>query len=133
MSGGVDSSVTARLLSEKVRNIDAINCNTTHKLCWPFYRTMISPPSSCGIGTLEMSPERTRAANGKKTGRTCSESVASWMSHAEWCAHISRFVIAALRFDQVDLSREYWLRVFEPCLSMWEEGYTPNPDIWCNK
>ncbi|TFY59952.1 hypothetical protein EVG20_g7600 [Dentipellis fragilis] len=33
----------------------------------------------------------------------------------------------------VDLSREYWLRVFEPSLKSWEAGDTPNPDIWCNK
>ena len=37
------------------------------------------------------------------------------------------------RFGQDDLTRQYWLRVFEPCLSMWEKGFTPNPDIWCNK
>lgn len=34
---------------------------------------------------------------------------------------------------QVDLSREYWTRVFEPALELWEAGHTPNPDIWCNK
>ena len=34
---------------------------------------------------------------------------------------------------QVDLSREYWTRVFEPALEQWEAGSTPNPDIWCNK
>lgn len=39
----------------------------------------------------------------------------------------------ALKSGQVDLSRQYWLRVFEPSLSMWERGYTPNPDVWCNK
>ncbi|KAI0759510.1 tRNA 5-methylaminomethyl-2-thiouridylate-methyltransferase [Irpex lacteus] len=33
----------------------------------------------------------------------------------------------------VDLSREYWTRVFEPSLAAWEAGATPNPDIWCNK
>ncbi|KAI0797492.1 tRNA-specific 2-thiouridylase, partial [Abortiporus biennis] len=33
----------------------------------------------------------------------------------------------------VDLSREYWTRVFEPSLHTWETGGTPNPDIWCNK
>jgi tRNA U34 2-thiouridine synthase MnmA/TrmU len=34
---------------------------------------------------------------------------------------------------QVDLSREYWTRVFEPSLKFWESGITPNPDVWCNK
>jgi tRNA-specific 2-thiouridylase len=34
---------------------------------------------------------------------------------------------------KVDLSREYWTRVFEPSLKAWELGVTPNPDVWCNK
>lgn len=34
---------------------------------------------------------------------------------------------------QVDLSRQYWLRVFVPALKQWELGQTPNPDVWCNK
>ncbi|EJD53228.1 5-methylaminomethyl-2-thiouridylate-methyltransferase [Auricularia subglabra TFB-10046 SS5] len=33
----------------------------------------------------------------------------------------------------VDLSRQYWLRVFEPALRMWERGMTPNPDVDCNR
>ncbi|KAI0080508.1 5-methylaminomethyl-2-thiouridylate-methyltransferase [Panus rudis PR-1116 ss-1] len=35
--------------------------------------------------------------------------------------------------SMVDLSKEYWNRVFEPALKVWEEGGTPNPDVWCNK
>lgn len=34
---------------------------------------------------------------------------------------------------QIDLSREYWNRVFEPSLKTWEFGGTPNPDVWCNR
>ncbi|KAG2067501.1 5-methylaminomethyl-2-thiouridylate-methyltransferase [Suillus decipiens] len=33
----------------------------------------------------------------------------------------------------MDLSREYWTRVFEPSLKFWESGMTPNPDVWCHK
>ncbi|KAH7914022.1 tRNA-specific 2-thiouridylase [Hygrophoropsis aurantiaca] len=33
----------------------------------------------------------------------------------------------------IDLSREYWTQVFEPALSSWQSGVTPNPDVWCNK
>ncbi|KAH7107650.1 5-methylaminomethyl-2-thiouridylate-methyltransferase [Auriculariales sp. MPI-PUGE-AT-0066] len=32
-----------------------------------------------------------------------------------------------------DLSQQYWLRVFEPALGLWEQGMTPNPDIACNR
>ncbi|KAJ7077149.1 tRNA-specific 2-thiouridylase [Mycena belliarum] len=33
----------------------------------------------------------------------------------------------------IDLSKEYWNRVFEPALRDWEHGVTPNPDVWCNR
>ena len=33
----------------------------------------------------------------------------------------------------VDLSREYWTSVFEPALSDWRGGTTPNPDVGCNR
>ncbi|KAJ7364272.1 tRNA-specific 2-thiouridylase [Mycena albidolilacea] len=35
--------------------------------------------------------------------------------------------------QMIDLSKEYWNRVFEPSLRMWEDGITPNPDVWCNR
>ena len=34
---------------------------------------------------------------------------------------------------QIDLSMQYWNRVFEPSLRDWEAGISPNPDVWCNK
>lgn len=33
----------------------------------------------------------------------------------------------------VDLSKEYWSRVFEPSVGVWERGGTPNPDVDCNR
>ncbi|KAF8912210.1 tRNA-specific 2-thiouridylase [Gymnopilus junonius] len=35
--------------------------------------------------------------------------------------------------ELVDLSKEYWNRVFEPSLRQWEAGVSPNPDVWCNR
>ncbi|KAK7033304.1 tRNA-specific 2-thiouridylase MnmA [Favolaschia claudopus] len=35
--------------------------------------------------------------------------------------------------QMIDLSKEYWNRVFEPSLRMWEDGITPNPDVLCNR
>lgn len=32
----------------------------------------------------------------------------------------------------VDFSKDYWMRVFEPCVGVWENGGTPNPDVMCN-
>ncbi|KAH8818954.1 5-methylaminomethyl-2-thiouridylate-methyltransferase [Flagelloscypha sp. PMI_526] len=31
--------------------------------------------------------------------------------------------------EMVDLSREYWTRVFDPSLQAWQRGLTPNPDV----
>jgi len=33
----------------------------------------------------------------------------------------------------VDFTKEYWSRVFEPAITVWEGGGTPNPDIDCNR
>ncbi|KAJ7579048.1 tRNA-specific 2-thiouridylase [Mycena floridula] len=35
--------------------------------------------------------------------------------------------------QMVDLSRQYWTRVFGPALDAWAAGQTPNPDVWCNR
>lgn len=33
----------------------------------------------------------------------------------------------------VDFTKEYWTKVFEPAIGVWEGGGTPNPDIDCNR
>jgi tRNA-specific 2-thiouridylase len=33
----------------------------------------------------------------------------------------------------VDFTQEYWSKVFEPAIGVWEGGGTPNPDIDCNR
>ncbi|KAI0726679.1 tRNA-specific 2-thiouridylase [Fomitopsis betulina] len=96
MSGGVDSSVTAKLLSEKDYDLSAV-----------FMRNW-----------------DTRDESG--TDKGCE-----WEKDWEDVQQVCRKLDIPCRM--VDLSRQYWLRVFEPCLSMWEQGYTPNPDVWCNK
>lgn len=35
--------------------------------------------------------------------------------------------------ERVDLAREYWHDVFQPFLTAYEGGLTPNPDVWCNR
>ena len=35
--------------------------------------------------------------------------------------------------ERVNFEREYWTQVFEPMLEQYERGYTPNPDIGCNR
>lgn len=35
--------------------------------------------------------------------------------------------------DFVNFEKDYWLKVFEPMLEQYNLGYTPNPDVGCNK
>lgn len=38
-----------------------------------------------------------------------------------------------LPVDFVNFENDYWIDVFEPMLSSYKDGYTPNPDIGCNR
>lgn len=96
MSGGVDSSVVAKMLSEEQYDLSAV-----------FMRNW-----------------DTRDESG--TDRGC-EWEKDWEDVQRVCSMLD------IPCKMVDLSREYWTRVFEPSLRMWEAGATPNPDIWCNK
>ncbi|KAI0693356.1 tRNA-specific 2-thiouridylase [Cytidiella melzeri] len=96
MSGGVDSSVVAKLMAEQDYDLSAIfMCN------WD-----------------------TRDESGTDNG---CEWKKDWSDVQRVCKHLD------IPVEMVDLSREYWTRVFEPSLAAWEAGATPNPDIWCNK
>lgn len=53
-----------------------------------------------------------------------------WESVQRVCAHVG---IPEERVRLVDLSKEYWTRVFEPAINIWQEGGTPNPDVACNR
>ncbi|KAI0288208.1 tRNA methyltransferase [Russula brevipes] len=95
MSGGVDSSVTAKLLSEKDYDLSAI-----------FMRNW-----------------DTRDESGTDVG---CEWEKDWEDVQRVCKKLD------IPCQMVDLSKEYWLRVFEPAIRTWENGNTPNPDVWCN-
>ncbi|RPD66555.1 5-methylaminomethyl-2-thiouridylate-methyltransferase [Lentinus tigrinus ALCF2SS1-6] len=96
MSGGVDSSVTAKLLADQDYDLSAI-----------FMRNW-----------------DTRDESGTDQG-------CEWKKDWEDVQGVCRML--GIRCQMVDLSREYWTRVFEPALELWESGSTPNPDIWCNR
>ncbi|EIW84783.1 5-methylaminomethyl-2-thiouridylate-methyltransferase [Coniophora puteana RWD-64-598 SS2] len=96
MSGGVDSSVTAKLLAEKDYDLSAI-----------FMRNW-----------------DTRDESGTDKG-------------CEWEKDWEDVQLVCKMLDipcaMTDLSRQYWNSVFEPSLADWKSGFTPNPDVWCNK
>ncbi|KAH9997616.1 5-methylaminomethyl-2-thiouridylate-methyltransferase [Russula vinacea] len=95
MSGGVDSSVTAKLLAEKDYDLSAV-----------FMRNW-----------------DTRDESGTDVG---CEWEKDWEDVQRVCGKLD------IPCQMVDLSREYWLRVFEPSIRTWEKGNTPNPDVRCN-
>ncbi|KAF8625580.1 hypothetical protein AX15_005301 [Amanita polypyramis BW_CC] len=96
MSGGVDSSVTARMLAEKDYDLSAV-----------YMRNWDTRDESA-------------------TDRGCE-----WEKDWEDVQRVCRML--GIPCELIDLSREYWNRVFEPSLYQWEMGTTPNPDVWCNK
>ena len=51
-----------------------------------------------------------------------------WNDVQAVCRHLGNMPV-----EMVDLSREYWLTVFEPALELWHDGSTPNPDVECNR
>ncbi|EMD38131.1 hypothetical protein CERSUDRAFT_134714 [Gelatoporia subvermispora B] len=96
MSGGVDSSVTAKLLADQDYDLSAV-----------FMRNW-----------------DTRDESGTDSG-------CEWRRDWEDVQQVCK--VLDIPCKMIDLSREYWTRVFEPCLRLWEKGETPNPDIWCNR
>ncbi|KAG6829363.1 hypothetical protein H0H87_011672 [Tephrocybe sp. NHM501043] len=96
MSGGVDSSVTAKLLADQNYDLSAV-----------FMRNW-----------------DTRDESGSDKG-------CEWEKDWEDVQRVCRLL--DLPCEMIDLSKEYWNQVFEPSLRQWEEGVTPNPDIWCNR
>ncbi|KAL1742161.1 tRNA-specific 2-thiouridylase [Schizophyllum fasciatum] len=85
MSGGVDSSVTAKLMQDQGYDVSGIYMRN-----WD-----------------------TRDESGTDEG-------------CEWKKDWNDV-------QRVDLSREYWTRVFQPSLDAWAIGVTPNPDVLCNR
>ncbi|THU87256.1 5-methylaminomethyl-2-thiouridylate-methyltransferase [Dendrothele bispora CBS 962.96] len=96
MSGGVDSSVAARLLADKDYDLSAV-----------FMRNW-----------------DTRDESGTDIG---CEWEKDWQDVQQVCKSLG------IPCRMIDLSRQYWNRIFEPALRIWESGETPNPDVWCNR
>ncbi|KAF7312527.1 tRNA-specific 2-thiouridylase MnmA [Mycena indigotica] len=97
MSGGIDSSVSAKLLAAQDFDLSAI-----------FMRNWDTRDE---YGTSEKGCEWEK----------------DWDDVQKVCRAYD------IPCQMVDLSKEYWTRVFEPALRDWEDGVTPNPDVWCNR
>ena len=99
MSGGVDSSVTAALLSQ----------TPGYDLSAIYMRNWDSTDEDTSTSSSPCAWEK------------------DWYDIQRVCKRLD------IPVKMVDLSKEYWARVFQPSLHYWEKGWTPNPDVWCNK
>lgn len=82
MSGGVDSSVTAKLLAEKVRE----SKSRILRISLPtiIQRIMTSLPSLCGIGIPGTNRAQMWAVSGRRTGRMFNACAENSTSPAKW-------------------------------------------------
>jgi hypothetical protein len=92
MSGGVDSSVTAKLLAEKV--CESIFFRTL--LPTNIQRIMTSPPSLCGIGIPGTNRAQMWAVSGRRTGTMSNACAENSTSHTEWCVNFTTSIHSLL-------------------------------------
>ncbi|KAK0525329.1 hypothetical protein OC834_005217 [Tilletia horrida] len=113
VSGGVDSSVSALLLAQQDFDLEAV-----------FMRNWATDdghnpvlPSALGEGSPSL---------------PFDQSTCTWREDYESaqavCRHLSNLPLRLL-----DFQKEYWNAVFDPALSAWAAGETPNPDVACNR
>ncbi|ORY26792.1 tRNA methyl transferase-domain-containing protein [Naematelia encephala] len=122
MSGGVDSSVSLRILSEM-----PIDLNVVYMKNWDPLLSENQPEEpetlDFNYGSIGDSPSH------KKNASPCSWEK-DWNDVRAVAKHVG---IPDDRVKLLDFTKEYWGQVFEPSLRSWEAGLTPNPDVDCNR
>lgn len=131
MSGGVDSSVVLRLLANLVSPLLSHQTNTDDKplnLHVVFMRNwdpLLSEQPKDDSEPLNLN----YASSSTGQGHQC-EWERDWADVQATTDHLR---IPRERVRMVDFTKEYWSRVFEPAVGIWEGGGTPNPDVDCNR
>lgn len=74
-----------------------------------------------GVFMANWSPDRVIDSNSACTVDS------DWLQVRETCQQLG------IPCERVNFEKEYWTQVFEPMLDQYQKGYTPNPDIGCNK
>ncbi|WVW80708.1 tRNA (5-methylaminomethyl-2-thiouridylate)-methyltransferase [Kwoniella bestiolae CBS 10118] len=116
VSGGVDSATSLRILCELPLNLDVIFMRN--------WDPLLSESSSS-------SPSSQYALSYQSSN---TKSGCQWEKDWHDVQSITRSIgIPRDKVKLVDLSKEYWSRVFEPSINVWENGRTPNPDVDCNR
>lgn len=112
MSGGVDSSVMALLLSQQAASVATRGSIALQ----PIYMRNWS--------ALEESEEFEPGSGGAAGCEWQQE----WESVQAVCS-----ILKLPEPRLLDLSQQYWTSVFAPSLDEWQSGRTPNPDVLCNR
>ncbi|KAE8230833.1 hypothetical protein CF326_g4162 [Tilletia indica] len=113
VSGGVDSSVSALLLAQQDFDLEAV-----------FMRNWATEDQE-GPSTVLSSPDSSPSLPFDQSTCTWRE---DYESAQAVCRHLSNLPLRLL-----DFQKEYWNAVFDPALSAWGAGETPNPDVACNR
>ncbi|WVQ63448.1 tRNA (5-methylaminomethyl-2-thiouridylate)-methyltransferase [Kwoniella botswanensis] len=117
VSGGVDSATTLRMLCELPLNLDVIFMRNWDPLLSE------SPSSRADDPSYSLSYQSSNTKSG-----------CQWEKDWNDVISLTRSIgISQDKVRLVDLSKEYWSRVFEPSINVWEGGGTPNPDVDCNR
>ncbi|CAD6928124.1 unnamed protein product [Tilletia controversa] len=113
VSGGVDSSVSALLLAQQDFDLEAV-----------FMRNWATEDQE-SLNTILSSPDSSPSLPFDQSTCTWRE---DYESAQAVCRHLSNLPLRIL-----DFQKEYWTDVFDPALSAWAAGETPNPDVACNR
>ncbi|WWC72823.1 tRNA (5-methylaminomethyl-2-thiouridylate)-methyltransferase [Kwoniella pini CBS 10737] len=119
VSGGVDSATTLRILCELPINLDVIFMRNWDPILSE--TNFSSSPTSFSLSY---------------TGTKANSLTSTCQWEKDWNdvqAITNSIGISKEKVKLVDLSKEYWSRVFEPSINVWENGGTPNPDVDCNR
>jgi hypothetical protein len=140
MSGGVDSAVVLRMLAEYVGCRRDLQWGSIALTVQPldinvvFMRNWDSLLSENNDNDDLPSPASYHYSSDPSSSKSPNMSPCGWQK--DWdmvqrvCDHVG---VPKDRVRLVDLSKEYWAKVFEPALNVWEHGGTPNPDVACNR
>ncbi|GFZ51238.1 hypothetical protein JCM24511_08996 [Saitozyma sp. JCM 24511] len=122
MSGGVDSS-PLKLNVVYMRNWDP--------------QLSESQPDSVPSATKRAVPSLSYPSSEPRSSAASSSnppSACQWERDWKDVQAVAKYVgIPKDKVKLVDFSKEYWSKVFEPSVGVWEAGGTPNPDVMCNK
>ncbi|WVO12428.1 tRNA (5-methylaminomethyl-2-thiouridylate)-methyltransferase [Cryptococcus depauperatus] len=121
MSGGVDSATALCILKQFPIHLDVV-----------FMRNWDPLLSESDLSEEDSGSQLARfySSTSRKPNLSPCEWERDWNDVMKIATHVG---IPKSDVRLVDLSKEYWSRVFEPAIGVWGSGATPNPDISCNR